>query len=590
MGQLFHNLTSPGTGISIGDDDAVPVGSPQQTMHTANDLLRSAIHRGPDTYEDDPTAPPVEGVSSSETLDDKGNVVQRGLTPREKMDARVAAAAGEDYYQPPEDPTAPKVPLGKTFRLGDTSIDPSEAPKVTTPSFMAALKANHDGNPNAMRTMSKGGKLMAILAGGLRGGVDAVASGALNAERGKSYFGAGMQGAQEMPFIRAARQQARERGGLENELLTQNVKYGPAKLAYEMLAKQAEIGEKNASAAKNIEEAKTQSSVREKNLSEAEKSKYLETGGLIYKLQNGENPLPVGGQMVPLDPATAQYHGLPQLAGQQVPVSFAKDLTDMRDKGLKQVQSDGRVRLYDQNHNRFVDDLGKANSAVNIDNRITPTLNPDGNGGFTPGFQTQGQIRRQITGGGAGGGAGVHNTPSANNPAATGNQPIPLQGGMKTATQLAPAEGIAKSAQRVLGFAGALDNKTDRILIRKILTESPDAGFGWATLDAYVKQGLSPAGQNYLYSLKQLHEDIPGMKTLLGNSRQSDKTIQLLLGTLPGKDTPNAAQARLQLNMVLQNIRNLTARLPHLPGVAAPGGGGAGGFPRTITDNPFIHK
>lgn len=76
------------------------------------------------------------------------------------------------------------------------------------------------GNP----ATTKLGKLISFLGLAARGALDAAGGGALNAPRqGQSTFGEGVEAAQAMPFLRAQRKQAEERGALENQELQANI-------------------------------------------------------------------------------------------------------------------------------------------------------------------------------------------------------------------------------------------------------------------------------------------------------------------------------------------------------------------------------
>jgi hypothetical protein len=106
-----------------------------------------------------------------------------------------------------------------------TLTDPSEKalPHYADPSFQDRTT---DAYGNVTKGNSPGltklGVFAKFLNGATQGTLDAVSSGALNAERGKSYFGAGASGAMQMPFQRAAMQQQQQHGQLENQQL-QNV-------------------------------------------------------------------------------------------------------------------------------------------------------------------------------------------------------------------------------------------------------------------------------------------------------------------------------------------------------------------------------
>jgi hypothetical protein len=145
-------------------------------------------------------------------------------------------AVGQDYAAPAAGGVGP--PQDPNTQYGyDPSSDPSPTfqspgsggllPNIFRPSFR---QASTDAAGNVTRStqgLTKKGVLMKILLGGLQGVADGVAGGALDAVPGRSPFGAGVQGAIEMPQYRQQVFQRKQRADLENQVLQAQVKNIP---------------------------------------------------------------------------------------------------------------------------------------------------------------------------------------------------------------------------------------------------------------------------------------------------------------------------------------------------------------------------
>lgn len=129
-----------------------------------------------------------------------------------------------------DDPNAPKA-------SGFSQATPGADASMVTPKFSDVAT---DRYGNVTRTPSPGltklGLFAKILKGGVQGTVDAIQGGALDAPRnGESNFGKGMAAAQAMPLVREQRQQAAQRGQIENDMLQANTQpvntpFGPMPL------------------------------------------------------------------------------------------------------------------------------------------------------------------------------------------------------------------------------------------------------------------------------------------------------------------------------------------------------------------------
>lgn len=123
----------------------------------------------------------------------------------------------------------PPVPMDTGAAIPDLQPDTTFAPdasapqpRAVNPSFQSETTDPYGNTrPGAVMNprLTKLGKLFAVLHAAAQGGIDAASSGALDAAPGKSYFGAGLQGAQEMPLIRIARAQQQQKAALENAQL-----------------------------------------------------------------------------------------------------------------------------------------------------------------------------------------------------------------------------------------------------------------------------------------------------------------------------------------------------------------------------------
>lgn len=126
------------------------------------------------------------------------------------IDPRSQAQIGADAQAAPQ-PGAPQLSTSG----GGPQLTPSPTgplPFYNRPTFAAATDQYGNVKPGGP-ALTKLGLLANILKSAEQGGSDAIASGALNAEPGKSGFGAGWSGAHQMPLIRAAQARA---AGIQN--------------------------------------------------------------------------------------------------------------------------------------------------------------------------------------------------------------------------------------------------------------------------------------------------------------------------------------------------------------------------------------
>lgn len=76
---------------------------------------------------------------------------------------------------------------------------------------------------------------------------------------------------------------------------------------------------------------------------------------------------------------------------------------------------------------------------------------------------------------------------------------------------------------------------------------------------------LSPAQQQYIINLAQLHEQAMAMRSVLGAGQGSDELRAAIKRTIPGPGTPNKAYAAKQLDAFEQTLGRLSRGVPTVP-------------------------
>ncbi len=76
---------------------------------------------------------------------------------------------------------------------------------------------------------------------------------------------------------------------------------------------------------------------------------------------------------------------------------------------------------------------------------------------------------------------------------------------------------------------------------------------------------MTPAQQEYLINLAQLHEQALAMRSVLGAGQGSDDLRAAIIRTIPGPSTPNKAYALKQLNAFEQTLGRLSRGVPTVP-------------------------
>src|ERR1019366_8395945 len=157
------------------------------------------------------------------------------------VDPRSQAQIGQGAVdsQNPQPPTLNTEGGGPQLTPSPTGL----LPLYNRPTFQQATTDQY-GDTKPAQGLTKGGVLVSMLQGAMRGGSAAIASGALNAAPGKSGCGSGWAGAQNEPLQHAAAQQQLQHSGLENQQLAIQTKYMPQVLAQNFAKTQADIDSK----------------------------------------------------------------------------------------------------------------------------------------------------------------------------------------------------------------------------------------------------------------------------------------------------------------------------------------------------------
>jgi hypothetical protein len=269
------------------------------------------------------------------------------------VDPRSQAQIGQGAVdsQNPQPPTLNTEGGGPQLTPSPTGL----LPLYNRPTFQQATTDQY-GDTKPAQGLTKGGVLVSMLQGAMRGGSAAIASGALNAAPGKSGFGSGWAGAQNEPLQHAAAQQQLQHSGLENQQLAMQTKYMPQVLAQNFAKTQADINAKKytplrGSAGGAIENA---------------------TGDIVA--QNVRQQFESLQQALTAQVLEDQHAGLDPMAEPKA--------SQLRDQ-ITSLQRDGAVNDYSdwkkQNPNGTVEDwikISKVQPKIDIHNATAPSTNP----------------------------------------------------------------------------------------------------------------------------------------------------------------------------------------------------------------------
>lgn len=335
-------------------------------------------------------------LTRPELINPQTGEIQPFNSPEDAMAAAMPALDNNGVgvtVHPPDNvtTTAPATPGGApglVIQGGGPQLDAPQKSglpfylKPTVTQAQAQTPVDATGHPAAVSPgFSKLGVLMSILGGAARGASNAVASGALNAERGKSGFGSGFAGAVEMPTALAQQQQGLQRGNLENQQLQLQTQYYPQVLRQGFLKTSSEINKNTADASKATADAQT--ATYEQALKDAQTSaaRFKEVGGLLYDV-SGQHPALVqgsaAGQIVPADEDIARVAGV--AVGTPIPVQTAQKLKEMATSGITTAQANGRSLLVDKT-GKVIKDLGAATPVVVNNMNAGPWGGAGGGGG-----------------------------------------------------------------------------------------------------------------------------------------------------------------------------------------------------------------
>ncbi len=150
---------------------------------------------------------------------------------------------GADYVAPPaggigptQDPNlqfgySPSADPAPTFNPATGAGPLGPMAHIFRPSFSDAAFDEAGNVKRKAPALTKGGTLLKLLFGGLQGGMDALAGGALDNVKGQSPVGAGFEAATQMPWFRARRYQALQQQQQENQIRQDEIASLPTRRA-----------------------------------------------------------------------------------------------------------------------------------------------------------------------------------------------------------------------------------------------------------------------------------------------------------------------------------------------------------------------
>ena len=276
---------------------------------------------------------------------------------------------------------------------------PAAPPQMVKPTFAqaAGVGAPVPGSVNAMSpALTKGGKLMALLMGGLQGALSGVAGNAQTyAQTGRNAgFGGGMAAGytEQLPFLKAYQQQNLQRGGLENQMLQNQVTYAPLLQRLNILKTSADIGKTQADTGLASAQAGAIPTKQALEQAQAEAANYKDDPNLGLIDLRTKQPVSTAG-LAPLSADEAAILG--KQPGDTVPLKIKNTANEMVNRGFHTMQAGGRSLVVDSKGNT-VQDKGPATPMVvaNYNNPFAqPGAFPVGTGdavlkGLTPQQQT----------------------------------------------------------------------------------------------------------------------------------------------------------------------------------------------------------
>ena len=238
---------------------------------------------------------------------------------------------------------------------------PAAPPQMVKPTFAqaAGVGAPVPGTVNAMSpALTKGGKLMALLMGGLQGALSGVAGNAQTyAQTGRNAgFGGGMAAGytEQLPFLKAYQQQNLQRGGLENQMLQNQVTYAPLLQRLNILKTSADIGKTQADTGLASAQAGAIPTKQALEQAQAEAANYKDDPNLGLIDLRTKQPVSTAG-LAPLSADEAAILG--KQPGDTVPLKLANTANEMVNRGIRSVQANGRSLLVD-GQGKTIKDMG----------------------------------------------------------------------------------------------------------------------------------------------------------------------------------------------------------------------------------------
>lgn len=243
--------------------------------------------------------------------------------------------------------------LQARVRPGDIGQqDMSGLPRIGQPSFVQAATAGATpGGANALSPgLNKAGKLVTLLTSGLQGALAGrrASEEAVIQSGGRRSGGAGMgfEAGYTLPWQRSMQQQAVQRGGLENQILGNQVQYAPALNFLKMLQEQAEVGKTQAEAGKATAETGAIPDKQRLEQAQAEAANYKDDPNLgLIDLRTKQPVNPSG--FAPLTAEEAQVLG--KQPGERVPLKLKNTASEIAVRGLTTVNTEEGV--FERNRN-----------------------------------------------------------------------------------------------------------------------------------------------------------------------------------------------------------------------------------------------
>lgn len=219
-----------------------------------------------------------------------------------------------------------------------------------SPQQAAQVGASPGGVNAASPALNKAGKLITLLRSGLQGALAgrAASEQATAASGGRRSGGAGMgfEAAQAYPWQQAMQQQSVERGGLENQMLGNQVQYAPALNFLKLLQGQAGVGKTQAEAGKATAETAAIPQKTALEAAQAEAAHYKDDPNLgLIDLRTGQPINP--SALAPLTAEEAQVLG--KQPGDRVPLKLKNTASEIAVRGLTTVNTEEGV--YERNRN-----------------------------------------------------------------------------------------------------------------------------------------------------------------------------------------------------------------------------------------------